>query len=383
MDRNYLFSSESVARGHPDKVADQIADAVLDDLIARDPQARVACEALVTTGLALVSGEVHTDKAYADIPGLVRRTIERCGYNDPHFGFDSQTCGVLVSIDEQSSDIRQGVESDARIGAGDQGIMFGYATRETPELMPLPIVLAHRMMMRLEEVRVDKTLDWLRPDGKGQVSVRYEGDRPMWIEAVVLSAQHNDVGIEKVREGLRDEVIFKVLPKGMYERSKLKLHINPTGRFVEGGPRTDTGLSGRKIIVDTYGGMAPHGGGSFSGKDPTKVDRSGTYAARWVAKNVVAAGLAGRCLIQIAYAIGVAEPVSIAVDCYGTGKLPDEEIERRIRRVFDLTPGGIIKDLDLRRPIFEPTAYYGHFGRELAAFTWERTDRAGALAAQG
>jgi S-adenosylmethionine synthetase len=313
----------------------------------------------------------------------VRRTIERVGYNDPHFGFDSETCGVLVSIDEQSGDIRQGVESDERIGAGDQGIMFGYATRETPELMPLPIMLAHRMMMRLEEVRVRKTLPWLRPDGKGQVSVRYEADRPKWIEAVVLSAQHDDVGIEKVREGLRDEVIFKVLPEGMYERGKLKLHINPTGRFVEGGPKTDTGLSGRKIIVDTYGGMAPHGGGSFSGKDPTKVDRSGTYAARWVAKNVVAAGLAERCLIQIAYAIGVAEPVSIAVETYGTGKLPDAELERRIRRVFDLTPLGIITDLDLRRPIYEPTAYYGHFGRELAAFSWERTDRASALAAQG
>ncbi|MBM3317326.1 MAG: methionine adenosyltransferase [Candidatus Eisenbacteria bacterium] len=383
MHRHYLFSSESVARGHPDKVADQIADAILDELLSKDPAARVACEVLVTTGLALVSGEIHTEKAYAEIPQIVRRTIHAVGYNDPTFGFDSATCGVLVSIDEQSPDISRGVEADERIGAGDQGIMFGYATDETPELMPLPIALAHRMMIRLEEARVGRILPWLRPDGKGQVAVRYENDRPTWIEAVVLSAQHEDVGIEKVREGLREEVIAKVLPPGMFDPARLVLHVNPTGRFVEGGPRADTGLSGRKIIVDTYGGMAPHGGGSFSGKDPTKVDRSGTYAARWVAKNVVAAGLAERCLIQIAYAIGVAEPVSIAVETHGTEKLPLAEIERRIRRVFDLTPRGIIEALDLRRPIYERTACYGHFGRELPEFTWERTDRADALRERG
>jgi S-adenosylmethionine synthetase len=384
MHRNYLFSSESVARGHPDKIADQIADAILDELLGQDPEARVACEALVTTGLAFVSGEIHTEKAYAEIPALVRRTIARVGYNDPTYGFDSETCGVLVSIDEQSADIAKGVLSDRRIGAGDQGIMFGYATDETPELMPLPIMLAHKLMIRLEEVRVKGVLPWLRPDGKGQVAVRYEDDRPTWIDAIILSAQHApDVSIETLREGLRHEVIFEVLPPEMYDPAKLTLHINPTGRFVEGGPKADTGLTGRKIIVDTYGGMAPHGGGSFSGKDPTKVDRSGTYAARWVAKNVVAAGLAARCLIQIAYAIGVAEPVSIAVETYGTGRLPNGELERRIRKAFDLTPLGIINGLKLRRPIYEQTAFYGHFGRDLPDFTWERTNRIGELQKEG
>ena len=380
MGREYLFSSESVARGHPDKVADQISDAILDELIRRDPQSHVACETLVTTGLALVSGEIRTE-AYADIPGVVRRTIQRIGYDDPRIGFDFETCAVLTSIDEQSRDIARGVDrGDGRIGAGDQGIMFGYATDETPELMPMPIMLAHRMMMRLEEVRRAGILTWLRPDGKGQVSVRYVDDRPAQIEAVVLSAHHDseisgrELTIEAVRAGLLEEVVRKSLPEEIYDSAKVPTHLNPTGRFAEGGPKADTGLTGRKIIVDTYGGMAPHGGGSFSGKDPTKVDRSATYAARWVAKNVVAAGLARRCQIQIAYAIGVAEPVSVAVDSFGTGRVPDAEVERRIARCFDLTPAGIIERLDLLRPIYEKTACYGHFGREEPEFTWERTD---------
>jgi S-adenosylmethionine synthetase len=383
MGHSYVFSSESVARGHPDKVADQIVDAVLDELLRQDKESRVACEALVTTGLALISGEVTTE-AYADIPSLVRSTIQRAGYDSPHFGFDHETCAVLTSIHEQSKDIDRGVTHTAgELGAGDQGMMFGYATDETPERMPLPIQLAHQMMIRLEEVRVGKVLPWLRPDGKGQVSVRYEDDRPVGIETVVLSAQHDDVPIEKVREGLAEEVIFKILPPGLYRRDRLALHINPTGRFVEGGPKADTGLSGRKIIVDTYGGMAPHGGGSFSGKDPTKVDRSATYAARWVARNIVDAGLARRCLVQLAYAIGVAQPVSLNVQTYGTGSIPEAEIERRVRRVFDLTPAAIIQTLALRAPIYEATASYGHFGRALPGFTWERSDRADALKREG
>jgi S-adenosylmethionine synthetase len=383
MRNSFVFSSESVARGHPDKVADQIVDAVLDDILREDPQARVACEALVTTGLALLSGEISTD-AYADMPSIVRRTIQRVGYDNPHYGFDYETCAVLTSIHEQSPDIRRGVlHGGGELGAGDQGMMFGYATDETPEGMPLPIQLAHRMMVRLEEVRVQKVLPWLRPDGKGQVSVRYEDDRPVRVEAVVLSAQHDDVPIETVRKGLAEEVIFKILPPELLERKSLALHINPTGRFVEGGPKADTGLSGRKIIVDTYGGMAPHGGGSFSGKDPTKVDRSATYAARWVAKNIVAAGLAHRCLVQLAYAIGVAEPVSLNAQTFGTGQIPETEIERRVRRVFNLTPAGIIDALELRAPIYERTAAYGHFGRSLPGFTWERTDRIEELRREG
>ena len=387
--RNYLFSSESVARGHPDKVADQISDAILDAIIAQDKNAHVACETLVTTGLALVSGEIRTE-AYADIPGVVRETIRKIGYDDPRFGFDHKSCAVLTSIDEQSADIAIGVDhANGQIGAGDQGIMFGYATNETPELMPLPIVLAHRLMERLEEVRVQGVLPWLCPDGKGQISVRYDNDRPVHVEAVVLSAHHADtldgrrLEIETVRGGLREEVILKVLSPEIYDPATASTHINPTGRFAEGGPRADTGLTGRKIIVDTYGGMAPHGGGSFSGKDPTKVDRSGTYAARWVAKNVVAAGLAERCQIQIAYAIGVPEPVSIAVESFGTGEMPHEEIERRILRVFDLTPRGVIDALDLLRPIYEKTAYHGHFGRSGPGFTWERTDRVKELQREG
>ncbi len=383
MGRNYLFSSESVARGHPDKVADQISDAILDAFLAQEPTSHVACETLVTTGLVLVSGEVTAADAYVDIPSVVRQTVAEIGYDDPTIGFDSQSCAVLTAIDEQSPDISRGVEAgDAGdIGAGDQGIMFGYATDATPELMPLPIMLAHRMMIRLEEARLDGSLDFLRPDGKGAIAMRYEDDRPVSVEAVVLSAQHRDIGIEKVREGLLEEVVRKSLPRELCDVDRIRghIHLNPTGAFVSGGPKADTGLTGRKIIVDTYGGMAPHGGGCFSGKDPTKVDRSATYAARWVAKNVVAAGLARRCLVELAYAIGVAKPVSIAVDTYGTGKIPDPEIERRITRVFDLTPRGIIAALNLRRPIYRPTAYFGHFGRELDDFTWERTDRVEAL----
>jgi len=387
MSRNYLFSSESVGRGHPDKVADQIVDAILDDLILKDPEARVACEALVTTGMVLISGEISTPGAYSDMPLIARRTVKRIGYDDPSFGFDGETCAVLTAIDEQSPDIRRGVVGKKRMGAGDQGIMFGFATDETPELMPMPIMLAHKMMMRLETVRKNKTLPWLRPDGKGQVAVRYMDDEPRYVESVVLSAQHSpDVAQTKVRDGLRAEVIEKVIPEEMLWVVPVKIKINPTGRFVEGGPKADTGLSGRKIIVDTYGGMAPHGGGSFSGKDPTKVDRSATYAARWVAKNVVAAGLARRCQIQLAYAIGVADPVSIAVETFGTGALPEEAIEQRIRKVFDLTPQGIIDVLELRSPVaerYESTAYHGHFGRTLKGFTWERSDRVADLQKDG
>ena len=382
MARNMIFTSESVARGHPDKVADQISDAILDAFLEQEPSAHVACETLVTTGLALVSAEIRAKEAYVDIPHVVRDTIARIGYTDPSIGFEATTCAVLPAIDEQSLDIGRGVElEDGALGAGDQGIMFGFATDETATLMPAPIEYAHRMMIRLEDARVSGDLDFLYPDGKGQVTVRYENDRPVAIEAVVLSAHHKDVGILKVREGLLEEVIKKSLPPELvdYQRIAGQVHINPTGAFVSGGPQADTGLTGRKLIVDTYGGMAPHGGGAFSGKDPTKVDRSATYAARWVAKNVVAAGLAQRCLLQVGYAIGVSEPVSIAVDTFGTGQLPDTEIEKRIRKVFDLTPHGILTALDLRRPIYEKTAYFGHLGRELPEFTWERTDRAEEL----
>jgi S-adenosylmethionine synthetase len=378
MARNFLFTSESVGRGHPDKVADQISDAILDAFIAKETGAHVACETLVTTGLALVSGEITAQNAYVDIPKIVRETIRKIGYTDPEIGFDYQTCAVLTTVDEQSPDIDMGVSRGGGvIGAGDQGIMFGYATDETPELMPLALVLAHRMMIQLEKVRVDGILDFIRPDGKGQVSVRYVDDEPARIEGVVLSSQHKDVGIEKVRDGLLNEVVLKVLPSELFDpkAKETQIHLNPTGAFVAGGPKADTGLTGRKIIVDTYGGMAPHGGGAFSGKDPTKVDRSATYAARWVAKNVVAAKLARRCQLQIGYAIGIPEPISIAVDTFGTGTIPDTEIEKRIGKVFDLTPSGIITALDLLRPIYEKTAYFGHFGRDLPEFTWERTDR--------
>lgn len=382
MARTTIFTSESVARGHPDKVADQISDAILDAFLTQEPMSHVACETLVTTGLALISAEITAKDAYVDIARVVRDTIGRIGYTDPAIGFDANTCAVLPAIDEQSPDISRGVEAQGgSIGAGDQGIMFGYATDETDSLMPLPIQLAHAMMIRLEEARVKGDLDFLRPDGKGQVTVRYEGGRPVAIDAVVLSAQHRDVGIEKVREGLREEVIAKSLPADLLDLKRIAdhVHINPTGAFVSGGPQADTGLTGRKLIVDTYGGMAPHGGGAFSGKDPTKVDRSATYAARWVAKNVVAAGLAKRCQLQLGYAIGVAEPVSVAVDTFGTNTIDEAEIEARIRKVFDLTPQGILTALNLRRPIFERTAYFGHFGRDLPEFTWEGTDRKEAL----
>ncbi len=377
-----IFTSESVARGHPDKVADQISDAILDAFLTQEPMAHVACETLVTTGLALISAEITAKNAYVDIAKVVRETIGRIGYTDPAIGFDANTCAVLPAIDEQSADINIGVEAKGdSIGAGDQGIMFGYATDETPSLMPLPIMLAHQMMIRLEEARVEGDLDFLRPDGKGQVTVRYEDGQPVAIDAVVLSAQHRDVGIKTVRDGLREQVIAKSLPADLLDLDRIRdhVHINPTGAFVSGGPQADTGLTGRKLIVDTYGGMAPHGGGAFSGKDPTKVDRSATYAARWVAKNVVAAGLARRCQLQLGYAIGVAEPVSVAVHTFGTHTIPEAEIEARIRKVFDLTPQGILTSLDLRRPIFEKTAYFGHFGRDLPEFTWEKTDRKEAL----
>ncbi len=368
-----LFSSESVTEGHPDKIADQISDAVLDAIIADDPHGRVACETFVTTGLVLVGGEITTD-TYVDIPTIVRDTIKEIGYVDATYGFDYLTCAVLTSIDQQSPDIAAGVD---RAGAGDQGMMFGYATNETPELMPMPILLAHRLTQRLAQVRKEGILPYLRPDGKAQVSVRYEDGRPVRVETVVVSTQHApDVSTEKLRSDVIEAVIKPVIPEEMIIENKITYHINPTGRFVIGGPQADAGLTGRKVIVDTYGGMGRHGGGAFSGKDPTKVDRSAAYAARYVAKNIVAAGLADRCELQIAYAIGVAEPVSISVDTYGTGKIPEEEIERLVVENFDLTPAGIIEMLQLRRPIFKRTSVYGHFGRQEPQFTWELTDKA-------
>ncbi|MDM7915795.1 MAG: methionine adenosyltransferase [Candidatus Eisenbacteria bacterium] len=380
MSRTHLITSESVAAGHPDKVADQISDAVLDALLQEDKSCRVACECLVTTGLAFISGEISTN-AYADLPRVVRETIRDIGYTDPSYGFDWETCAVISSIDEQSPDIAQGVNRDSAHeldqGAGDQGIMFGYAVRETPELMPLPIQLAHKISARLGLVRSEGKVDFLGPDGKCQVTVEYdETDRPVRVHTIVLSAQHKaEVPIETVREALRSEVIVPVLPKDLADPEKIVYHINPTGRFVRGGPWADTGLTGRKIIVDTYGGLAPHGGGAFSGKDPSKVDRSATYAARWVAKNVVAAGLADRAQIQLAYAIGIAEPVSIHIETFGTHHADPEKILAAVRGSFDLRPRAIIRDLDLLRPMYRKTAAYGHFGRDDAGFPWERTDR--------
>ena len=377
----HLFTSESVTEGHPDKIADQISDAVLDAIIGDDPSARVACETLVTTGLACVAGEITTE-TWVDIPALVRGTIERIGYTDATFGFDNKTCAVISTIDKQSPDIAQGVDTG---GAGDQGMMFGYASDETDEFMPMPIMLAHRLTHALADRRKSGDLPWLRPDGKAQVSVAYEGDRPVQVETVVVSTQHDEkVSNAKIRREIIESVIEPSIPAELMAR-KVKFHINPTGRFVIGGPQGDAGLTGRKIIVDTYGGMGRHGGGAFSGKDPSKVDRSAAYAARWVAKNVVAARLAKRCEVQLAYAIGVAEPVSIMVDTFGTGVVPDEMIERAIREEFDLTPRAIIKALDLRKPIYSATAAYGHFGRtpvkngKSTTFTWERTDKTGAL----
>lgn len=384
-DHRRLFTSESVTEGHPDKVADQISDAVLDAIIADDPTARVACETVVTTGLACVVGEITTN-TYVHIPDIVRATIERIGYTDAAFGFDTKTCAVISSIDRQSPDIARGVDTG---GAGDQGMMFGYASDETAELMPMPILLAHRLVQALAERRKAGDLPWLRPDGKAQVTVVYEGDRPVAVDTVVVSTQHADsIATSKLKQAVMSDVIEPTIPQELRPRG-VKYHINPTGRFVIGGPQGDAGLTGRKIIVDTYGGMGRHGGGAFSGKDPSKVDRSACYAARWVAKNVVAAGLARRCEVQLAYAIGVAQPVSVAVDTFGTATVSEAAIMRAVAEVFDLTPKGIMAALDLRKPIYSATAAYGHFGRTpervgtgkgvRTLFTWERTDRVAGL----
>ncbi|MCL6545749.1 MAG: methionine adenosyltransferase [Bryobacteraceae bacterium] len=370
-----LFTSESVTEGHPDKMADQISDAVLDAVLAEDPMGRVACEVLVTTGLCVVAGEITT-KTYVDVPKVARQVIREIGYTDASYGFDAETCGVISALQSQSPDIAMGVDTG---GAGDQGMMFGYACDETPELMPLPIMLAHRLVRRLSEVRRAGILNYLRPDGKSQVSVAYENGRPVRIDAVVVSSQHSDaVSTEQLRAEIKQHIIDAVLPPDMVDRNT-RIHINPTGRFVVGGPHGDTGLTGRKIIVDTYGGMGRHGGGCFSGKDPTKVDRSACYMARYVAKNVVAAGLADRFEVQLAYAIGVAHPVSVMVEAFGTEKVPMETIQALIREYFDLRPAAIIRDLKLRRPIYRKTAAYGHFGRQDRDFTWEHTDKAELL----
>jgi S-adenosylmethionine synthetase len=404
MAREFLFTSESVTEGHPDKVADQISDAVLDAVLTDDANGRVACETLVTTGLVIVAGEITTE-CYVDIPRLVRNRIKEIGYDRAKYGFDAETCGVMVAIDEQSPDIAQGVERSYevqhdpgdddpldRIGAGDQGMMFGFACIETEELMPLPIMLAHRICKRLSEVRKAQILPYLRPDGKAQVTIRYEVDehghqRPVEIARILVSTQHRD-GLDPdalIKPDLIEHVLHPILPRELYDERRFEerdfVLVNPTGKFVLGGPMGDTGLTGRKIIVDTYGGMARHGGGSFSGKDPTKVDRSAAYAARYVAKNIVAGGLADRCELQVAYAIGVAHPVSIEVDCFGTERIPVQRIEELVREHFDLRPGGILRDLDLMRPIYAKTAAYGHFGRSEHDFTWERIDKAEALRA--
>src|SRR5579862_322629 len=400
--KSFSFTSESVTEGHPDKVADQVSDSVLDAVLADDPAGRVACETLITTGLVVVAGEIMT-KTWVDIPRLVRERVSRIGYTRAKFGFDAETCGVIVALDEQSPDIAQGVDAAFeiqhdpddddpldRIGAGDQGMMFGYASNETPELMPLPIMLAHKLAHRLSEVRKADILPYLRPDGKVQVSVRYEVDehgrqRPVEIERVLVSAQHRE-GLDcetLLKPDIVDHVLRPILPDGLYDPSRLAdkdfVYVNPTGKFVVGGPMGDTGLTGRKIIVDTYGGAAPHGGGAFSGKDPTKVDRSAAYAARYVAKNVVAAGLADRCQIQIAYAIGVAKPVSVLVECFGTNRIDEEKISQLVDAHFDLRPGAIIERLNLRRPIFRQVSAYGHFGRPDLDLPWEKTDLALAL----
>ncbi len=373
--RNFLFTSESVTEGHPDKIADQISDAVLDEVMRHDPKGRVACETLVTTGLVVVSGEITTS-AHVDYDELIRKTVEQVGYDDARYGFDSNTCAVMCTVKRQSPDIAMGVDTG---GAGDQGLMFGFACDETEELMPMPIQLAHRLTQRLSEVRKSKKLPFLRPDGKSQVTVEYRDGKPARVECVVVSTQHSDdVSNEELRSAVMEHVIKAIVPPNMLD-SKTKFHINPTGRFVIGGPMGDAGLTGRKIIVDTYGGYSRHGGGAFSGKDPSKVDRSACYMARYIAKNIVAAGLASRAEVQLAYAIGVAEPVSVMVDAFGTATIPEEKITQLVRENFSLTPKAIIETLDLRRPIYKPTAAYGHFGRTGAGFTWERTDRADAL----
>ena len=391
--KDYLFTSESVTEGHPDKIADQISDGVLDAVMKDDPFGRVACETLVTTGLVVVGGEITTE-TYVDIPKLVRETVLEIGYNRAKYGFDGDTCGVVVALDEQSPDIAQGVNQAFEVrteaddedpldlqGAGDQGMMFGYAVNETAELMPMPILLAHQLGKRLSEVRKSGVLPYLRPDGKTQVTVRYEDDKPVEIMTVVISTQHKpNIDIDTmIRPDLIEHVVHPILPEGMYDPDKIKILVNPTGKFVIGGPMGDCGLTGRKIIVDTYGGAARHGGGAFSGKDPSKVDRSAAYACRYAAKNLVAAGLADRCELQVAYAIGVARPVSLMVNTFGTGRLSDERIAELVAEHFDLRPKAIIRNLDLLRPIYSKTAAYGHFGRDEPEFTWERTDRAEAL----
>jgi S-adenosylmethionine synthetase len=385
---SHLFTSESVTEGHPDKIADQISDAILDAALADDPMSRVACETLVTTGLVVVAGEITTS-TYVDIPTLVREKVSEIGYTRAKFGFDAATCGVIVSIDPQSDDIALGVdraleirdddETLDEIGAGDQGMMFGYACEETEELMPLPITLAHALTRRLAEVRKSRAIDYLRPDGKSQVTVRYEGDTPVAVEKVLISAQHREGAETRIKSDLMESVIQPVMPEDLFDPGSAEILVNPTGRFVTGGPQGDTGLTGRKIIVDTYGGSAPHGGGAFSGKDATKVDRSASYAARWVAKNLVAAGLAGRCLVQVAYAIGVAHPVSVMVETFGTSRVNPTILGALVQEHVDLRPGAIIRDLGLRAPIFARTAAYGHFGRREPGFAWEETPRADDL----
>ena len=379
MTKEYIFTSESVTEGHPDKMADQISDAILDYIIEHDPNARVACETLVSNGFCVIAGELKTT-AYAPMQEIARQVVKEIGYTDATYGFDYRSAAVLNGIGEQSPDINQGVDQlDGEIGAGDQGLMFGYACRETDVLMPLPIYLAHRLTQRLAEVRKEGIIPYLRPDGKAQISVKYVDDKPVSVETVVVSTQHApDVAQEKIHEDVINEVIKKVIPAELLSETTV-FHINPTGKFVIGGPQGDAGLTGRKIIVDTYGGSCPHGGGAFSGKDPTKVDRSAAYAARWVAKNLVASGACDKATIQVAYAIGVVQPVSIMVDTHGTGKVDEDKIEACVKELFDLSPKGIIQALDLLRPIYRKTAAYGHFGREEDTFTWEKTDKAEAI----
>ncbi|MEO8326513.1 MAG: methionine adenosyltransferase [Nitrospirota bacterium] len=373
---NFLFTSESVTEGHPDKIADQISDGILDAIIAKDKNCRVACETILTTGIAFVAGEIST-RAYVEIPEIIRETIREVGYTDATWGFDYNTCSVLTAIHNQSGDIAMGVDSG---GAGDQGLMFGYASNETPELMPMPIILAHRLTRRLAEVRKKNILPWVRPDGKSQVTIEYKNGKPIRIDTIVVSTQHSDaVTLKKIEKDVMEKVIIPVMPKKLFDPKSIKFHINPTGRFVVGGPMGDTGLTGRKIIVDTYGGVGSHGGGAFSGKDPSKVDRSASYMARYIAKNIIAAQLAEKCEVQLAYAIGVAEPVSILVDTKGTEKASIDRIEKLVIKHFPLTPRGIIEHLKLRRPIYKRTAAYGHFGRNEPGFTWEKTDKASLL----